>query len=112
MTFRIVIAPEAVAALRAIRVYDRARILEAIERHLRHEPMRTSRSRIKALRDLRHPQYRLRIDEHRVFYDLDEDCVEIVAVVSKQEAADWLERWGIGVEQEGPEDEDGAPIGS
>ena len=38
-----------------------------------------SKSRIKRLRGLRHPQYRLRIDEIRVFYDVEGDRVEILA---------------------------------
>ena len=103
MSFSIDFAPEAAAALRRIRAYDRVRVLEAIEKHLRHEPTRTSRSRIKALPDLRHPQFRLRIDEHRVFYDVEDNCVEIVAIVPKTEAARWLERWGIGAEEAGDE---------
>lgn len=58
--------------------------------HLRHEPKRLSKSRIKRLRGLHRPQYRLRIDEVRVFYDVTEETVEILAVVSKAEAAAWL----------------------
>ena len=75
--------------------------MNAIERYLRYEPTKTSKSRIKALRDMRHPQYRLRIGEVRVFYDVTGDCVEVVAVVHKIEAAAWLARWGINPEQEG-----------
>lgn len=87
--------------MRKIRAYDRVVVLEAIERHLRHEPTRTSKSRIKALRDLRHPQYRLRIGDLRVFYDVAPGQVEIVAVVAKVEAAEWLARCGIRVEEKG-----------
>ena len=92
MRHHIVFAPEADRALRKIRAYDRVAVLDAIERHLRHEPTRTSRSRIKALRDLRHPQYRLRIGDHRVFYDVTSGQVEVVAVVPKADAAEWLAR--------------------
>ena len=87
--------------MRKIRAYDRVAVLDAIERHLQHEPMRTSKSRIKALRDLRHPQYRLRIGDLRVFYDVTPGQVEVVAVVPKTEATEWLARWGIRVEEEG-----------
>jgi hypothetical protein len=41
------------------------------------------------------PQYRLRIDEIRVFYDVVENAVEIIAVVHKTYAAEWLAREGI-----------------
>lgn len=101
MRYDIIFAPDADSTLRKIRAYDRVAVLDAIERHLRHEPMRTSQSRIKALRDLRHPQYRLRIGELRVFYDVPPGQVEIVAVVPKAEAAEWLARWGIRFEEEG-----------
>jgi len=38
--------------------------------------------------------YRLRIGEIRVFYDVSQDTVEILAVVPKSKARDWLERLG------------------
>ena len=59
MQYDIVFAPDVDKALRKIRPYDRVAVLDAIERHLRHRPTTTSRSRIKALRDLRRPQYRM-----------------------------------------------------
>jgi mRNA interferase RelE/StbE len=95
MKYRIVFAPDADRALWKIRAYDRVAVLDAIERHLKHEPTKTSRSRIKRLRDLRYPQYRLRIGDLRVFYDVTPEEVGILAVVPKEEAADWLARWGI-----------------
>ena len=101
MRYEIVFALDADSSLRRIRAYDRVAVLDAIERHLRHEPMRTSKSRIKALRDLRHPQYRLRIGDLRVFYDVTPGQVQVVAVVPKAEAMDWLARWGIRVEEGG-----------
>ena len=67
---------------------------DAIERHLRHEPTKVSRSRIKRLRGMARPQYRLRVDEIRVFYDVAETAVEILAVVPKAQAGQWLERYG------------------
>ncbi len=105
MPYTIIFSPEARRTIEKIRAYDRARILDAIERHLRDAPTKTSRSRIKALRDIRHPQYRLRIGELRVFYDVTGDCVEVLAVVDKAEAAAWLERWAIGPKRQGGSDE-------
>ena len=49
-----------------------------------------SKSRIKRLRGLSQPQYRLRVGEVRVFYDVTTEAVEILAVVTKEEAARWL----------------------
>src|SRR5216110_1656362 len=67
-----------------------AEVRDALERHLRHEPTRVSKSRIKRLRGLSQPQYRLRVGEVRVFYDVTTEAVEILAVVTKEEAARWL----------------------
>ena len=45
-----------------------------------------SKSRIKRLRGLSKPQFRLRIDDLRVFYDVAEKEVQILAIVPKAEA--------------------------
>ena len=49
-----------------------------------------SKSRIKRLRGLARPQYRLRIEDVRVFYDITGSTVEVLAVVVKSEAQSWL----------------------
>ena len=91
MRHDIVLAPEAARQLRALRAHLRAEVVDAIELHLRHEPEKVSRSRIKRLRGLARPQYRLRVGEVRVFYDVQESRVEVLAVIDKAEAAKWLE---------------------
>ena len=101
MRFEIVLAPEAARQLRALRSHVRSEVRDAIEQHLRHEPEKLSRSRIKRLRGLTRPQYRLRVGEVRVFYDVEEDRVEILAIIDKAQAATWLEEVGEGGE-EGP----------
>ena len=68
-------------------------VILAIERHLR-DPTRTSKSRIKKLRGISRPQYRLRVDEIRVFYDVAEGVVEVLATVHKSEAESWLKKVG------------------
>jgi mRNA-degrading endonuclease RelE of RelBE toxin-antitoxin system len=90
MLFAIVLAPEAVDDLRRLKTNVRAAVRDALEAHLRHEPGKTSRSRIKRLRGMRRPQYRLRIGEVRVFYDISGATVEILAIVAKSEAESWL----------------------
>src|SRR6202035_3760401 len=90
MPFQIVLALEAAEDLRGLEANLRAAVREAIETHLRHEPTKISRSRIKRLRGLRRPQYRLRIGEVRVFYDVSKSTVEILAIVAKSEAGQWL----------------------
>jgi mRNA-degrading endonuclease RelE of RelBE toxin-antitoxin system len=94
MRFEIVLAPEAVEDLRLLKANVRSTVRNALETHLRHEPMKTSRSRIKRLRGLTRPQYRLRVGEIRVFYDVSAGAVEVLAIVPKSEAAKWLEQFG------------------
>jgi mRNA interferase RelE/StbE len=90
MLFAIVLAPEAVEDLRRLTANVRATVRTVLETHLRHGPEKTSRSRIKRLRGLRRPQYRLRAGEVRVFYDVSGTTVEVLAIVAKSEADSWL----------------------
>jgi mRNA interferase RelE/StbE len=90
MLFAIVLAPEAVEDLRRLSANVRATVRTALETHLRHEPEKTSRSRIKRLRGMLRPQYRLRVGDIRVFYDVSGTTVEVLAIVAKSEAESWL----------------------
>jgi len=94
MRREIVFAPQAAEDEKRLRANERATVRDKIKRHLRHDAAKTSRSRIKRLRGLKQPQYRLRVDDIRVFYDVTEEAVEILAIVPKAEAAAWLERYG------------------
>jgi mRNA-degrading endonuclease RelE of RelBE toxin-antitoxin system len=94
MAYDIVLAPEAVQDFRRLKANIRAALKDAIESHLRHQPAKASRSRIKRLRGLRRPQYRLRVGETRVFYDISGSTVEILAIVAKTEMEAWLAQFG------------------
>jgi len=94
MRFEILLATEAVEDLRKLKANIRATVKQALETHLRHEPTKTSRSRIKRLRGLSKPQYRLRVDDVRVFYDVAGSTVEVLAIVAKPEAESWLKQFG------------------
>ncbi|MEX1027378.1 MAG: type II toxin-antitoxin system RelE/ParE family toxin [Candidatus Paceibacterota bacterium] len=108
MRYEIILAPEAVEDLRSLNANDRAQTQDAIGRHLRHEPTKTSKTRIKRLRGLSRPQYRLRVgDDIRVFYDVTEDTVEVLAIVPKLEANEWLERYGESDEESGSDSTEG-----
>lgn len=97
MRYDVVLAPEALQDLKRLDARVRVIVRDAIERRLRYEPQKVSRSRIKRLRGIRRPQYRLRVDEIWIFYDVSGGVVEILAIVSKPEAAAWLA--GIGESQ-------------
>jgi mRNA interferase RelE/StbE len=94
MPFNIVLAPEAVEDLKGLTASVRTRVRAALETHLRHEPEKRSRSRVMRLRGLHRPQYRLRVDEVRVFYDVSGTTVEVLAIVPKSEAESWLAQFG------------------
>jgi mRNA interferase RelE/StbE len=95
MRYEIVLAPEAVDDLIRLDASVRSIVRAALETHLRHEPTKISRSRIKRLRGLSQPQYRLRVDEIRVFYDVEGKEVQILAIVTKTSADEWLNKWGV-----------------
>ena len=94
MAFEIILAPEAVRDLRKLRANLRTGVRDAIERHLRHQPTKTSKAGIKRLRGVSRPQFRLRVGDMRVFYDVVGTEVHILAVVSKEQAEKWLR--GVG----------------
>ncbi len=107
MRFEIALAPDAVRALKALRARWRAELRDAIETHLRHEPRKLSKSRIKRLRGVSKPQFRLRVGEIRVFYDVTDETVEILAIVTKAEAQEWLEEEGTPDQNGGPGESEG-----
>jgi len=94
MKYKIILAPEAVQDLKRLKARNRSEVKDALDRYLRYEPGKVSKSRIKRLRGMNHPQYRLRVGEFRVFYDITENCVEVLAIVSKTEAVSWLKEIG------------------
>ena len=99
MRYEIIFSPEAEADIVALKASDRAKVLDAIETFLRYEPEKTSRSRIKRLREMQQPQYRLRIDDLRAFYDVSytenrDGIVEVLRIREKSEAMRWLAEFG------------------
>ena len=107
MVFDIVLAPGAVAALKSLSAPVRAGVVKALGVHLTHEPTKVSKSRIKRLRGLSQPQYRLRVGDIRVFYDVTETQVQVLAIVTKAEAQAWLDEQGT----PGPEGPEGSGPG-
>ena len=85
--FEIRVRPVAAEQIRRRRHVDASAIIDAMDTHLRHEPERVSRSRIKRLRGLQRSTYRLRVGEYRAFYDVFERQVMVNAVLSKRDTA-------------------------
>ena len=103
MKYEIILSPEAMDDLGDLKANIHAVVRGAIEEHLRHEPGKTSRSRIKRLRGLSRPQYRLRVGDIRIFYDVTGKRVEVLAIVPKDEAGEWLKKAGESYENGSPE---------
>ncbi len=94
MRYEIILAPEAIEDLHRLKANIRTAIRDGIEKHLRHQPLKTSKSRMKKLQGISRPQFRLRTDEVRVFYDVNEGTVEILAIIPKSETQEWLKQYG------------------
>jgi mRNA interferase RelE/StbE len=85
--FQVLITADAQQDLDALRASDRKTILDAMEAHLTHEPMRVSRSRIKKLSQPAISQYRLRVGDYRVYYDVEEEAQHVVVIQIYEKAA-------------------------
>jgi mRNA interferase RelE/StbE len=95
MRYEILVAPDAALAFKALPARRRAEVYDALETHLRHEPTKGSKSRIKRLRGLSRPQYRLQVGDIRVFDDVSASAVQVLAIITKAEAQAWLEEEGV-----------------
>jgi len=94
MKYQVILSPQAREQLHGLCAYDRAKVRDAIDEYLQHAPSAESRSRIKRLRDLKKPQYRLRVDDIRIFYDVEADQVFVLGIVEKAHAEQWLAEGG------------------
>ena len=94
MKWGIIFSPGARHDFHALSAYDRAKVRDAIDEHLAHSPTKESKSRIKRLRELKKPQYRLRIEKLRVFYDVENGHVIVLGIVKKPNAEQWLQGRG------------------
>jgi mRNA-degrading endonuclease RelE of RelBE toxin-antitoxin system len=90
MPYEIRYSHEAIERLEKLRVFDRTAILDQIEQVLSVNPTVVSKARVKRLREPAPTQFRLRVGDFRVFYDVEEAAVLIVQILSKQDTADYL----------------------
>lgn len=81
-------AEQAVEDLRAMRAFDQRAVLEGIEIHLLHQPRFISKSRIKLMNQPFWSQYRLRVGDFRVYYDVDDDARVVSVLRILMKAAD------------------------
>jgi mRNA-degrading endonuclease RelE of RelBE toxin-antitoxin system len=93
MAFAIRYSDVAVEQLKRLRPFDRTAILDQIEQVLAVNPTLESKARVKQLRQPAPTQYRLRVGEFRVFYDVDTpgNCVDVIQILGKDDAMAYLE---------------------
>ena len=85
--------PSAVRDMDRLRKYDAAIVADGMEGHLSDTPTRETKSRIKRLRGIEDPDYRLRVGNYRVFYDVHETKrrVDVLRVLHKDETRKYYE---------------------
>jgi mRNA-degrading endonuclease RelE of RelBE toxin-antitoxin system len=85
MPFTIRLDRVAIDDLRDLRKRDQTTITDQMERYLTHEPNKEQGSRIKALRQPAISQFRLRVSEFRVYYDVADEAeeVRVIRIVKK-----------------------------
>ena len=97
MKYEVVVATDAQAQFARLDGRWRSRLKKEMREQLEHQPTRESKSRIKRLRGLRQPQYRMRVDDMRVFYDVNDERnrVEVLGFVNKSDTPEWLDLRGV-----------------
>lgn len=91
--YEVILKRGAIEDLDRLRKYDATQIADAMEKHLTHEPTKQSKSRIKRLRGLKDPDYRLRVADYRVFYSVQEQArrVDVLRIMHKDETQKYYE---------------------
>lgn len=91
MPYSIQLTPLAVHGLKGIRAFDRRRVVDEMERQLKHQPTVETRNR-KCLDALvpefesHPPVWELRVGDYRVFYDVDDAVLTVhVRAVRRKE---------------------------
>ncbi len=91
--YEIVLKRSAITDMDRLRKFDATAIADAMERHLRRSPRREGKGRIRRLRGLSDPDYRLRVGDFRVFYNVDDRVRQVVVlrVMHKEQTRSYYE---------------------
>ena len=91
MPVEIVYSDEAVQDLKELRAFERSALFDQIEQVLAVNPTLESKAKVKRLKEPAPTQYRLRVGEYRVFYDVEEQAVvSVLRILSKEASLDYL----------------------
>lgn len=79
--YQIMLKPQAVKDLDAVRKYDAAKIVDGIETHLSYNPDQDS-------------DFRLRVDDYRIFYNIDESekVINVLRILHKSETVQFYRK--------------------
>jgi len=93
LEYEIQLKPSAVKDMDRLRKYDATIVGDGMESHLSHHPTRESKSRIKRLKGISDPDYRLRVGNYRVFYNVHETQrrVDVLRVLHKDQTRQYYE---------------------
>jgi mRNA-degrading endonuclease RelE of RelBE toxin-antitoxin system len=91
--YEIILKPDAINDMDNLSKYNAAIVADAIENYLSINPTFISKSRIKKLRGRQKADYRLRVGNYRVFYNVDEinKTVFILRVLHKNQTKSFYE---------------------
>ncbi len=91
--FEIYLKPSAVKDMDRLRKYDAVMVADGVEIYLSHNPTKESKSRIKRLRGISNPDYRLRLGDFRVFYNVDnvKHTINVLRILHKDQTLRYYE---------------------
>ncbi len=97
MKYKVIISRSAQKDFEKLDARWRSSLKKAMREYLKSSPKKESKSRIKRLRGMRQPQYRLRVDTIRVYYDVNDDDnrVEVLGFIIKSKTFEWLNKHGV-----------------
>ena len=100
MAYKIELTRTAASELRTIRAYDRRRIADTIDAQLSHQATIETRNRkclIGVTPTFEHipPVWELRVQDYRVFYDVDSDANTVFVRAVRRKAPDQTTEDGI-----------------
>ena len=93
MKYEVRYSDRALERIKTLRAYDKAAIFERIAQLLTNAPTRASKTAIKLLKQPAPTQYRLRVNDFRIFYDVEGHEVMVMEVLSKEESIPYLEQY-------------------
>ena len=91
--YEIILKPSAMKDMDRLSRYNAKMILDVMEESLEGEPAKESKSRIKRLRGITDPDYRLRAGDYRVFYSIDNAVgqVNVLRILHKEETNEYYQ---------------------